>query len=106
MSRWLGVDVGARARGSTSRSSTSAGSRLWPGASVPRRWRRSFYGWIGPRATQSRADWTRHGLGTLGLAGVPDQTNQDQRDAISAAVTARQFSRGLTETIGEIVVPR
>lgn len=28
-----------------------------------------------------------------------------QRDAIGAAVTARQHTRAMTETIGEIVVP-
>jgi hypothetical protein len=32
-------------------------------------------------------------------------TNQDQRDAIAAAVTARAHTRGVTELMGEIVVP-
>ena len=49
--------------------------------------------------------WTRAGLATLGLAAVPKRINQDQRDAIAAAVTARQHTTGLTESFGEIVVP-
>jgi uncharacterized membrane protein YgcG len=44
-------------------------------------------------------------LTALGLEGLPTRTNQDQRDAIAAALTARQYTQGLTETIGEIVVP-
>jgi hypothetical protein len=44
-------------------------------------------------------------LARLGLEGVPSRTNQDQRDAIAATVTARQHTQGMTETIGEIVVP-
>jgi hypothetical protein len=44
-------------------------------------------------------------LAALGLDGVPARTNQDQRDAIAAAMTARQHALALTETIGEIVVP-
>jgi hypothetical protein len=39
------------------------------------------------------------------LWGVPARTNQDQRDAVAAAMTARQHSLALTETIGDIVVP-
>lgn len=65
----------------------------------------SWTRWHGRRGPQSRAAWTRQGLGALGLEGVPGRTNQDQRDAIAAAMTARQHSLGLTETIGEIVVP-
>jgi hypothetical protein len=48
---------------------------------------------------------TRPARPALGLANVPARTNQDQRDAIAAAMTARQHSLALTETIGEIVVP-
>ncbi|HEV2377266.1 MAG TPA: hypothetical protein VGS19_34520 [Streptosporangiaceae bacterium] len=65
----------------------------------------SWTRWHGKRGTRTRAAWTRQGLAALGLAGVPPRTNQDQRDAIAAAVTARQHSLGLTEAIGEIVVP-
>jgi hypothetical protein len=39
------------------------------------------------------------------VTGVPERTNQDQRDAIAAAMTAQQHTRGLTQAIGEIVVP-
>lgn len=66
----------------------------------------SWTRWIGKPGAQSRAMWTRRALMTLGLAGVPVRTNQDQRDAIAAAVTARQHTLGTTEAIGEIVVPR
>jgi len=34
----------------------------------------------------------RQGLAALGLENVPERTNQDQRDAIAAAMTARQHS--------------
>jgi predicted nuclease with RNAse H fold len=65
----------------------------------------SWTRWCGPRGAISRARWSREGVRALGLAGVPARTNQDQRDAIAAAVTARQHTHGLTEAIGEIVVP-
>ena len=65
----------------------------------------SWTRWYGKRGTQSRATWTRRGLAALGLDGVPARTNQDQRDAIAAAATARQHTFAKTETIGEIVVP-
>ena len=57
------------------------------------------------RGSQRRSAWTREGLTKLGLNGVPNRTNQDQRDAIAAALTARQHAEGLTECFGEIVVP-
>ena len=44
-------------------------------------------------------------LAALGLDGRPAWTNQDQPDAIAAAMTGRQHSLGRTETIGAIVVP-
>jgi predicted nuclease with RNAse H fold/GNAT superfamily N-acetyltransferase len=65
----------------------------------------SWTRWCGRRGSRSRAAWSRQGLATLGLAGLPARTNQDQRDAIAAAVTARQHTRGMTETMGTIVVP-
>jgi predicted nuclease with RNAse H fold len=65
----------------------------------------SWTRWCGGRGSRSRAAWTRRGLTTLGLEGIPVRTNQDQRDAIAAAVTARQHSAGMTEMIGDIVVP-
>lgn len=66
----------------------------------------SWTRWHGRRGKRSRADWSRQGLAALGLDGVPARTNQDQRDAIGAAVTARQHSATMTEAMGEIVVPR
>ncbi len=64
----------------------------------------SWTRWAGQR-TSSRAVWTRAALATLGLKGVPSPTNQDVRDAIAAAVTARSHSRGTTQTYGELVIP-
>lgn len=65
----------------------------------------SWTRWYGKRGARTRAAWTRQGLAALGLAGMPAHTNQDQRDAIAAAVTARQHGLARTETMGEIVVP-
>jgi predicted nuclease with RNAse H fold len=65
----------------------------------------SWTRWLGPRGAESRAAWTRRGLAALGVARVPERSNQDQRDAIAAAVTARAHSRGRTEAFGAIVVP-
>lgn len=65
----------------------------------------SWTRWHGKRGPRTRAAWTRQGLATLGLDSVPARTNQDQRDAIAAAMTARQHSLALTETMGDIVVP-
>jgi predicted nuclease with RNAse H fold len=65
----------------------------------------SWTRWCGPRGTTSRSLWSRQGLEQLALAGVPKRTNQDQRDAIAAAVTASRHTQGRTEAIGEIVIP-
>jgi predicted nuclease with RNAse H fold len=65
----------------------------------------SWTRWHGPRGTRSRSAWSKQGLAGLGLECVPTRTNQDQRDAIAAAVTARQHTQGMAETMGEIVVP-
>ncbi|HEY9287127.1 MAG TPA: DUF429 domain-containing protein [Candidatus Dormibacteraeota bacterium] len=65
----------------------------------------SWTRWHGKRGHRTRADWTCQGLAALGLESLPARTNQDQRDALAAAMTARQHSLGLTETIGDIVVP-
>jgi predicted nuclease with RNAse H fold len=66
----------------------------------------SWTRWSGARSGRSRAVWTRAALPTLALHGVPRRTNQDERDAIAAAVTAREHSLGRTEQFGEIVVPK
>jgi predicted nuclease with RNAse H fold len=65
----------------------------------------SWTRWHGKRGTRTRSAWSKQGLMALSLEGIPKRTNQDQRDAIAAAVTARQHTRGMTETMGEIVVP-
>jgi predicted nuclease with RNAse H fold len=64
----------------------------------------SWTRWEGERRG-SRVAWTTSGLANLGLRDLPARTNQDVRDAIAAAVTARQHSRGETEAFGPIVVP-
>jgi predicted nuclease with RNAse H fold len=65
----------------------------------------SWTRWYDRRGSRRRAAWSREGLVRLGLEDVPARTNQDQRDAIAAAVTARQHTQGMTEAMGEIVVP-
>lgn len=66
----------------------------------------SWTRWAGARGGRSRASWTRAALHGLGIAELPRQLGQDSRDAIAAAVTARAYERGETESFGEIVVPR
>lgn len=66
----------------------------------------SWTRWSGKREGRSRAAWSRAALQAQGLAGVPERQNQDQRDAIGAALTARAHSRGESQQIGAIVVPR
>lgn len=65
----------------------------------------SWTRWIGERGAWRRSAWTRKGLADLGVNCVPKRTNQDQRDAIAAAVTARQYTEGSTQPNREIVVP-
>jgi len=65
----------------------------------------SWTRWHGPRGHLTRSEWTRSGLAAMRLKDTPALTNQDQRDAIAAAVTARQHARGQTDPIGDIVVP-
>lgn len=65
----------------------------------------SFTRWIGPRGSRTRAAWTQEALRQSGLAGVPRRLNQDGRDAIAAALTARAHDLGLTESFGPIAVP-
>jgi predicted nuclease with RNAse H fold len=66
----------------------------------------SWTRWHGRRGARRRSAWTAEALAERGLAGVPARTNQDQRDAIAAALTAREHTHERTETFGEIVVPR
>jgi predicted nuclease with RNAse H fold len=55
---------------------------------------------------RSRARWSGEVLASLGLSDLPERMNQDARDAIGAALTARMYEHGRTERFGEIVVPR
>jgi predicted nuclease with RNAse H fold len=66
----------------------------------------SWTRWQGPRGDRSRAAWTRQALHALALGNVPARTNQDQRDAIAAAVTAAAYERGEYDLYEDIVVPR
>jgi predicted nuclease with RNAse H fold len=65
----------------------------------------SWTRWLGERGPRRRSAWTTSGLMKLDLSSLPKRTNQDQRDAIAAAVTARQYSDGRADRIGDIVVP-
>jgi predicted nuclease with RNAse H fold len=65
----------------------------------------SWTRWHGARKGRPRAFWTREALAGLDLRGLPSRTNQDKRDAIAAALTARDYERGRCEFFGEIVVP-
>jgi predicted nuclease with RNAse H fold len=66
----------------------------------------SWTRWHGARNGRRRSEWTREALAALDLEGVPPRTNQDMRDAIAAAVTARAHAQGRAQAFGEIVVPR
>jgi predicted nuclease with RNAse H fold len=65
----------------------------------------SWTRWHGARGRRPRAAWTREALSALNIHGVPPRVNQDARDAIAAAVTARDHARGRSESFGAIVVP-
>jgi predicted nuclease with RNAse H fold len=65
----------------------------------------SWTRWFGLRGSRSRALWSEQGVVRLEVDGIPHRTNQDERDAIAAAVTARQHTAEKTEAFGEIVVP-
>ncbi len=59
----------------------------------------------GPRGKDTRARWSRRVLESQRLLELPARMNQDARDAIGAAITAKLHSEGRTERFGEIVVP-
>jgi predicted nuclease with RNAse H fold len=65
----------------------------------------SWTRWHGARNGRRRSTWTREALAALDLRGVPSRTNQDKRDAIAAALTARDYERGRCQRFGDIVVP-
>jgi predicted nuclease with RNAse H fold len=59
----------------------------------------------GRKGSHSRARWSSEVLEALSLGSLPSRMNQDARDAIGAAVTARLYDERRTESFGEIVVP-
>jgi predicted nuclease with RNAse H fold len=62
--------------------------------------------WTGRRGGAGRARWTREALERIGLEGIPPgRLNQDDRDAIAAAMTAQLYAYGRSRNFGEIVVP-
>ncbi len=62
--------------------------------------------WAGPRGRVPRARWSAAALAELPLAGVPPRhLNQDDRDAIAAALVARLHDEGESRAYGEIIVP-
>jgi predicted nuclease with RNAse H fold len=65
----------------------------------------SWTRWTGSKGPQSRAAWTQAALTAIRVVGLPSRLGQDSRDAIAAALTARAYGRGETESFGEIVVP-
>jgi predicted nuclease with RNAse H fold len=67
----------------------------------------SWTQWFGRRGSQSRRRWSAAALAEFELDGVIGRRlNQDGRDAIGAALTARDHSYGRTESAFEpIIVP-
>ena len=65
----------------------------------------SWTRWVGPRDGRRRSVWTSDGLATLALENLPTRSSQDARDAIAAAVTARDYEEGRFEAFGDIIVP-
>ncbi len=66
----------------------------------------SWTRWGGQRDGRPRGSWSAAVLRDLAVPGVPARMNQDERDAIGAALTARAHAQGETELLGGIVVPR
>ena len=70
----------------------------------------SWTAWLGPRARSTRAAWTTRGLEWLrrqGVTGLDGVRNQDERDAVAAALTARQavVAGATVLRFGVLVVP-
>ncbi len=70
----------------------------------------SWTAWLGPRGARPRGAWSRAGMTVLAdrLGGLEAVRDQDQRDAVAAALTARQWTRdpASVEDFGGLVVPR
>jgi predicted nuclease with RNAse H fold len=65
----------------------------------------SWTRWFGKRGSTRRAAWTRDALHRTSVMLPRSRLNQDERDAIGAALTARSHLLGRTEMFGDIVVP-
>lgn len=65
----------------------------------------SWTRWHGLRSGLPRTRWSAEALASFGLDGLPARTNQDIRDSIGAALTARVHWLGRSESFGSIVVP-
>jgi hypothetical protein len=59
----------------------------------------------GPSQRRPTRGVDARGAQALDLGRAPARLNQDERDAIAAALTARAHERGETERFGDIVVP-
>jgi predicted nuclease with RNAse H fold len=71
----------------------------------------SWSAWLGPRGSRRRAPWTRNGIADLaeaGVAGLELARNQDDRDSVAAAFTARQWEAAPSsvDRFGDLVVPK
>jgi predicted nuclease with RNAse H fold len=58
------------------------------------------------RGVRGRAEWSAEILRALRLNGLPNRLNQDARDALGAAHTARLFGRDECYEFRTLVVPR
>ena len=65
----------------------------------------SWTRWGGPRGERGRGAWSAAVLRALPLEGLPARLDQDRRDAIGAALTARAEAESRTQRFGDIVVP-
>jgi predicted nuclease with RNAse H fold len=62
--------------------------------------------WSGPKGAASRGSWSGAALDSLGLAGLSARRlDQDDRDAVAAALVAHLHERGETAAYGRIIVP-
>jgi len=61
---------------------------------------------IGERGERPRARWTATAVAALGIKGLASNMNQDERDCVLAAYSAREHVAGRSDVYGTIVVPR
>ena len=62
--------------------------------------------WAGSRGGRAKARWSRAALAATGTGGIPARTSQDARDAIGAALVAREEWLGTCVDYGGIRVPQ